>query len=193
MNPTRIVPTVSLELFQKYEVLFAEKAPRLRQRYSNVQPLSRFLVPKSPFAVGGSERKTLDGPSEKVSKARKQRNPFAPTTAAEGVIFIDEYCENSSSADGLFVSSITEVKEEGVSGENESRSVTRDKQPEAVAKADDFDDRMVSRGMGEKNVARHVVCGKRTNTELSILHWVCSNKVSDDVSNQSDDCVIIDV
>ncbi|PWV11037.1 hypothetical protein C3747_63g78 [Trypanosoma cruzi] len=193
MNPTRIVPTVSLELFQKYEVLFAEKAPRLRQRYSNVQPLSRFLVPKSPLAVGGSERKTLDGSSENVSKARKQRNPFAPTTAAEGVIFIDEYCDNSSSADGLFLSSTTEAKEEGVIGENESRSVTRDKQPEFVAKADDFNGRMVSRGMGEKNVARHVVCGKRTNIELSILHWVCSNKVSDDVSNQSDDCVIIDV
>ncbi|EKF29862.1 hypothetical protein MOQ_006337 [Trypanosoma cruzi marinkellei] len=193
MNPARIVPTVSLELFQKYEVLFAEKAPRLRQRYSNVQPLSRFLVPKSPLTVSGTETKSLDGPSEKVAETRKQRNPFAPTTTVEDVIFIDEYCENCSSIDGLFALSTTEVKDEGgVSGENGSRSVTGGKQPEVMANVDDFNGTLVSRGKGEKNVARHVVCDKRTNTELSILHWGCSNKIRDDVSNQSDDCVIID-
>ncbi|CBZ30435.1 conserved hypothetical protein [Leishmania mexicana MHOM/GT/2001/U1103] len=43
VNPARVVPTVSEEGFKQYEALFVEKAPRLRSRVSNVQPITRFF------------------------------------------------------------------------------------------------------------------------------------------------------
>ncbi|CAM71749.2 conserved hypothetical protein [Leishmania infantum JPCM5] len=43
VNPARVVPTVSEEGFKQYEALFVAKAPRLRSRVSNVQPITRFF------------------------------------------------------------------------------------------------------------------------------------------------------
>ncbi len=42
LKPTVVVPTVSVEMFTKCEPLFVERCPRLRSKYSNTQPLSRF-------------------------------------------------------------------------------------------------------------------------------------------------------
>lgn len=44
VNPARVVPTVSEDNFKKHEALFVEKAPRLRSRVSNVQPITRFFT-----------------------------------------------------------------------------------------------------------------------------------------------------
>lgn len=56
VQPEKIVPTVSLEQFRKQEPLFVERCLRLRSKYANVQPLSRFFpVQKAPFQPASAD------------------------------------------------------------------------------------------------------------------------------------------
>ena len=60
VQPEKIVPTVSLEQFRKQEPLFVESCPRLRSKYANVQPLSRFFDTNSkksqaPFQLANTK------------------------------------------------------------------------------------------------------------------------------------------
>ncbi|CCD17336.1 unnamed protein product [Trypanosoma congolense IL3000] len=77
VNPRVVIPTVSLKAFQQHESLFVEKAPQLRSRYSNVQPLMPFLtkVPK----LSESRMSVMAGAADATAKTEKQRNPFART------------------------------------------------------------------------------------------------------------------
>lgn len=76
MNPARVVPTVSEENFKKHEALFVEKAPRLRSRVSNVQPITRFF---STGAAAGAEGRPPPPPSANSLHT----NPLAGVKAEE--------------------------------------------------------------------------------------------------------------
>jgi hypothetical protein len=91
VKPLTVVPTVSQEMFAKCEPLFVERCPRLRSKFSNTQPLSKFqhLFKKKPSAP--SESATLlqseSGRSDNQNPGfsanpcvAKQTNPFAGTT-----------------------------------------------------------------------------------------------------------------
>jgi hypothetical protein len=69
VNPARVVPTVSADNYRKHEALFVEKAPRLRSRVSNVQPITRFF---SSGTLQGSHHNSSTTP---VSTAVKHESP----------------------------------------------------------------------------------------------------------------------
>ncbi|RNF19442.1 DNA cross-link repair 1A protein [Trypanosoma conorhini] len=193
LNPRRIVPTVSPELFKKYEVCFAERAPRLRQRYANVQPLSRFLVPRHLLAVGGSDTKALEGPCVNAGGRRKQRNPFAPIATVEEVIFIDEDCEKRSPLDSDFVQvtdTLNKEKEE-VAGETESLTLMSGAELAVVTDAVGSTGNLLTRGGCEKEVALNAVGSGRMDTTLLTRHGSRSNSVSADDRSDSRDCVCV--
>ncbi len=94
VKPAVVVPTVSQEMFTKNEPLFVERCPRLRSKYSNTQPLSRFqhlfrkkqqlsLEPLQtpPCNLHRDKSTNVDdgssGPTTATLSAAKQRNPFA--------------------------------------------------------------------------------------------------------------------
>ena len=61
MSPLKVIPTVSLRAWTYQEHRFVEKCPRLRSRFSNVQPITKFLrkrprssSPHSAIAVSSS-------------------------------------------------------------------------------------------------------------------------------------------
>ena len=100
VKPLCVVPTVSFEMFSKNEPLFVERCPRLRSKYSNTQPLSKFqhlfkkLAPAQTSAVGSTQIQATPTPATSlgvfapvpenivnadagdVIKAAKQNNPF---------------------------------------------------------------------------------------------------------------------
>ncbi|ESL11161.1 hypothetical protein TRSC58_01098 [Trypanosoma rangeli SC58] len=191
MNPTAIVPTVSLELFKKYEVLFAEKAPRLRQRYANAQPLSRFLVPKQLPALGGSDTKVLEGSCVSAIERRKQRNPFAPITVIEEVILIDEDYKSCNFLDSKVAQVTDTLNESEVDGENEVLALRKSAQGSRVTNAFVSVGNPVTREMSEKEVTRHGVGREQMNTQISTYHRARLNNVSTDDSDDSDDCVCV--
>lgn len=77
VNPALVVPTVSKEAFVQHESLFAEKAPRLRTRYSNMQPICRLLARASSVDSPETRTQPGDAKQEESIKTEKQRNPFA--------------------------------------------------------------------------------------------------------------------
>lgn len=78
VNPARVVPTVSEESFRCHEALFVERAPRLRSRVSNVQPITRFFPVLPPSKTDAPPQGTCtDGHVDRppVSSALPDVNP----------------------------------------------------------------------------------------------------------------------
>ncbi|RNF07040.1 DNA cross-link repair 1A protein [Trypanosoma rangeli] len=191
LNPTLIVPTVSLELFKKYEVLFAEKAPRLRQRYANAQPLSRFLVPRQLPVLGGSDTKGLEDSCVGVIERRKQRNPFAPITVIEEVILIDGDYKNCSFLDSNVAQVTNALNENEVDRENEALTLRKDAQVTVATNAVVSIGNPVMRERSEKEVTQHAVGKEQMNTQISTYHRTRLNDVGANGSDDSDDCVCV--
>lgn len=81
LQPQRIVPTVSVEMFKKHEPLFVEKNVRLRSKFSNVQPLSRFPnFFRKPSAANDHEQ----------PQAAKPINPFDKVGTSSLEVVVDE-------------------------------------------------------------------------------------------------------
>ncbi|KPA82413.1 hypothetical protein ABB37_03487 [Leptomonas pyrrhocoris] len=75
VNPRRVVPTVSEDAFKAHEVFFVEKAPRLRSRVSNVQPITRFLA--SAPIPNSTERVEVEKETAKHNVGERSRSGTA--------------------------------------------------------------------------------------------------------------------
>ncbi|KAH9577421.1 DNA repair metallo-beta-lactamase [Trypanosoma melophagium] len=192
VNPERVVPTVSPELFKRHEVLFAEKAPRMRQQYSNTQPLSRFLLPKSIHKVEATDTVTNNCKKVISSQLQKQRNPFAPTSTFTETNHIHEE-ENSCNSEFNSVSrSILVNKMEGDKYSSTQRFVKHDSYSTLIEETmlssygevscvNDIKDNM-------KELQPSLNEEKAVRTQSSLLCWASSS-----VDGDIDDCVCVGI
>ena len=87
INPRIIVPTVSIAEYQKCEHLFCERASRLRSKYSNVQPLSRFFVSDGGGQMtltNQSKTQTQTTTAAAAAGGRRNRARLTPSASASG-------------------------------------------------------------------------------------------------------------
>ncbi|ORC93726.1 DNA cross-link repair 1A protein [Trypanosoma theileri] len=189
INPERIVPTVSPELFKRHEVLFAEKAPRLRQQYSNTQPLSRFFSSKSIHKVEEALRITTECTKIISSQLQKQRNPFAPTNTLAETNTINEE-ENSCNLEFRSVSTDIMVNKREGDKYSSSQSLVKHELYSTIIEETNIStyDEEVNSVNERKELKSSLNDQKAVKAQSTLLSWSSS---SVDVDN--DDCVCVGI
>ncbi|KAG5468373.1 hypothetical protein LSCM1_02353 [Leishmania martiniquensis] len=104
VNPARVVPTVSEESFKKHEALFVERAPRLRSRVSNVQPITRFF-PTHPLHRQASSIQAAREVKANVPSSAVRELLFGSSVALVGATSVNE----TAAADARTVVGLSEV------------------------------------------------------------------------------------
>ncbi|KEG15302.1 DNA cross-link repair 1A protein [Trypanosoma grayi] len=198
VNPSQVVPTVSPELYKKYESLFAERAPRLRQRYSNVQPLSRFLLPKSTPVTEVRINGTLNDTPGTGAEARKQRNPFTMAITATDVTCIDgvggDDDDDVCTVDTPSVQVGDVVNMQQNKQEDRYCAGFRHRRYDSTIKVEHPKSCMTGRLECAKQDIEDLsysLNNRQTNTQSSILRWAQSSGKADS-EEDDDDCVLVE-
>lgn len=90
INPSKVVPTVSVEHYAEQESLFVEKAPKLRCRFGNTQPICNFFTAQAvrPQAAASvhemkEEKGTVNGLHEEEKVRTKVPTSFSKSANSE--------------------------------------------------------------------------------------------------------------